>query len=51
MTGAIPECRERQRSKMGTLGSGNHYLDVQAVVEIFDASAATAYGLARMTWS
>ena len=56
MTGAIPECiseraRERQRSEMGTLGSGNHYLEVQAVVEIFDASAATAYGLARMTWS
>jgi tRNA-splicing ligase RtcB len=29
MTGAIPECiseraRERQRSEMGTLGSGNH---------------------------
>jgi RNA-splicing ligase RtcB len=22
---------------MGTLGSGNHYLEVQAVVEIFDA--------------
>jgi tRNA-splicing ligase RtcB (3'-phosphate/5'-hydroxy nucleic acid ligase) len=39
MTGAIPKCiservRERQRSKMGTLGSGNHCLDVQAVAEI-----------------
>jgi tRNA-splicing ligase RtcB len=31
---------------MGTLGSGNHYLEVQAVAEIFDAAAAAAYGLA-----
>ncbi len=32
--------RERQRDEMGTLGSGNHYLEVQAVTEIFDATAA-----------
>jgi len=37
--------RERQRQEMGTLGSGNHYLEVQEVAEIFDHSAATAYGL------
>ena len=30
---------------MGTLGSGNHYLEVQHVAEIFDAAIATAYGL------
>jgi tRNA-splicing ligase RtcB len=32
---------------MGTLGSGNHYLEVQAVAEIFDDVAAGSYGLAR----
>ena len=38
--------RERQRDEMGTLGSGNHYLEVQAVAEIFDATAARTFGLA-----
>ena len=40
-----PECvseraKERQRREMGTLGSGNHYLEIQAVAEIFDPSVA-----------
>jgi tRNA-splicing ligase RtcB (3'-phosphate/5'-hydroxy nucleic acid ligase) len=52
MVGAIPECvseraRERQRREMGTLGSGNHYLEVQAVAEVFDAGVAKVYGLAE----
>ncbi|MEX0853317.1 MAG: RtcB family protein [Bauldia sp.] len=38
--------KQRQRHEMGTLGSGNHYLEVQAVAEIFDAAAAEAFGLA-----
>ncbi|HET9025386.1 MAG TPA: RtcB family protein [Burkholderiaceae bacterium] len=37
--------KKRQRGEMGTLGSGNHYLEVQRVAEIFDAPAAAAYGL------
>jgi tRNA-splicing ligase RtcB len=37
--------RERQRDEMGTLGSGNHYLEVQWVAEVFDAAAAGAFGL------
>ena len=50
MAGAEPNevsqrARERQRQEMGTLGSGNHYLEVQEVTEIFDESAAGAYGL------
>jgi tRNA-splicing ligase RtcB len=50
MAGAMPEnvserARERQRREMGTLGSGNHYLEVQAVAEIFDQKAATGFGL------
>jgi tRNA-splicing ligase RtcB len=51
MLHAKPGCvsavaKARQREEMGTLGSGNHYLEVQAVTEIFDAAAAAAYGLA-----
>jgi len=37
--------RNRQRREMGTLGSGNHYLEVQEVLQIFDAKIAKAYGL------
>jgi tRNA-splicing ligase RtcB len=36
--------RKRQRREMGTLGSGNHYLEVQEVAEIFDAQIAAGYG-------
>ena len=39
--------KERQRHEMGTLGSGNHYLEIQAVEEIFDPAAAKAFGLVR----
>ncbi|WP_407278168.1 RtcB family protein [Aromatoleum evansii] len=39
--------KKRQRDEMGTLGSGNHYLEVQLVDEVFDAAAAQAYGLAK----
>ncbi len=38
--------KKRQRDEMGTLGSGNHYLEVQVVSEIFSTAAARAYGLA-----
>jgi len=37
--------RKRQREEMGTLGSGNHYLEVQEVTEIFSAGKAQAFGL------
>jgi tRNA-splicing ligase RtcB len=40
-----PRAKRRQRDEMGTLGSGNHYLEVQEVVEVFDAPAASAFGL------
>ncbi|MCK6452643.1 MAG: RtcB family protein [Alphaproteobacteria bacterium] len=39
--------KARQRDEMGTLGSGNHYLEVQEVAEIYDTDAAAALGLAR----
>jgi tRNA-splicing ligase RtcB len=37
--------RRRQQDEMGTLGSGNHYLEVQRVAEIHDADVARAFGL------
>ena len=37
--------KKRQRDEMGTLGSGNHYLEVQHVTEIYDARIAQVYGL------
>jgi tRNA-splicing ligase RtcB (3'-phosphate/5'-hydroxy nucleic acid ligase) len=48
---ARPDCvsekaKHRERREMGTLGSGNHYLEVQAVAEIFDAQAAKSFHLA-----
>jgi tRNA-splicing ligase RtcB len=51
MEGARPDCvsdaaKRRQRDEMGTLGSGNHYLEVQHVVEVHDRAAAEAFGLA-----
>jgi tRNA-splicing ligase RtcB len=50
MAGARPDCvssraKERQRREMGTLGSGNHYLEVQAIAEIYDAAVAKSFGL------
>ena len=50
MPGARPDfvsaqARKRQRREMGTLGSGNHYLEVQEVTAVHDAEAATAFGL------
>ena len=50
-TGAVPSAvspraRRRQQDEMGTLGSGNHYLEVQRVAELFDTEVARAFGLA-----
>jgi tRNA-splicing ligase RtcB len=39
--------KKRQRDEMGTLGSGNHYLEIQEVTEVFDAGIAAAYGLVQ----
>lgn len=36
---------ERGRDQLGTLGSGNHFLEVQVVEEIHDAQAAAVLGL------
>jgi tRNA-splicing ligase RtcB len=50
MSGARPDqvsahAKHRQRDEMGTLGSGNHYLEVQHVTQVFDRAAASVFGL------
>ncbi|MBS3764967.1 RtcB family protein, partial [Candidatus Bipolaricaulota bacterium] len=37
--------KQRQFKQIGTLGSGNHYLEVQKVSQVYDTRAASAYGL------
>jgi tRNA-splicing ligase RtcB len=51
MQGAEPaavsaHAKIRQRDEIGTLGSGNHYLEIQHVAEVYDATLAQAFGLA-----
>ena len=50
MAGALPEyvstrARDRQRDEMGTLGSGNHYLEAQVVAEVILPELAAALSL------
>ncbi|MGY6276558.1 RtcB family protein [Methylomonas sp. MgM2] len=50
MAGAVAtyvsaKARERQKDEMGTLGSGNHYLEVQRVAEIYDQNVGGVFGL------
>jgi len=40
-----PRARERGRTQLGTLGSGNHFVEVQRVDRVLDADAAAAFGL------
>jgi len=46
-----PEVSQRARSRglpqLGTLGSGNHFLEIQQVDEIFDPATAAVFGLRR----
>ena len=41
------KAKERQLKQIGTLGSGNHYLEVQYVEKIFEQDAAEAFGLKK----
>lgn len=52
ISGAAPAfvsdlAKKRQLGEMGTLGSGNHYLEVQVVDTIFDAHTAEIFGLSQ----
>jgi tRNA-splicing ligase RtcB len=53
MKGAIPDkvsarAKKRGAPQLGTLGSGNHFLEVQIVREIYDEVAAKAMGIDRI---
>ncbi len=39
------EAKNRGRKQIGSLGSGNHFLEVQRVTDIYRADVAEAYGL------
>jgi tRNA-splicing ligase RtcB len=50
MGNAVPDAvsdqaKRRQREEMGTLGSGNHYLEVQCVAEVYDTDIAGAFAI------
>ncbi|HEY2441205.1 MAG TPA: RtcB family protein [Solirubrobacteraceae bacterium] len=46
--GAVSDrARQRGAGQLGTLGSGNHFLEVQRISRIFDPAAAAAFGLRR----
>jgi len=52
MAGADPrevsdKAKRRQRDEMGTLGSGNHYLEVQHVTALYKPDIAAGFGLAE----
>lgn len=38
--------KQRGHDQLGTLGGGNHFLEVQVVAEVFDEAAARSFGLA-----
>jgi tRNA-splicing ligase RtcB len=39
--------RERGAGQLGTMGSGNHFVELERVTRIFDATTARGYGLAE----
>ena len=52
MKGADPEkvsdrAMERGKEQLGTLGSGNHFVEIEVVEEIFDKKVAEVFGLAE----
>ena len=42
-----PRAKERGHDQLGTIGSGNHFVEVDVVEEVHDATAAAAFGLAQ----
>jgi len=39
------KAKDRAQNQLGSLGSGNHFLEVQRVTDVYDESVADAYGL------
>ena len=44
-TAVSPRARQRGERQLGTLGSGNHFLEVQAVDRVYETAAAATMGL------
>ncbi len=42
-----PEAKKRGRPQLGTLGSGNHFVEVQVIEDVYDEEVARVYGLER----
>jgi tRNA-splicing ligase RtcB (3'-phosphate/5'-hydroxy nucleic acid ligase) len=42
-----PRARERGGGQLGTVGSGNHFIEVQRIEAVLDEDAAAAFGLRR----
>ncbi|MGB3975480.1 MAG: RtcB family protein [bacterium] len=52
LSGADPDAvseraLERGKNQLGTLGSGNHFIEIQRVTKIFDLKAASAFGIEK----
>jgi tRNA-splicing ligase RtcB len=52
LASALPEAvssraKDRGHNQLGTLGSGNHFLEIQVVSDIYDEETATGFGLGR----
>jgi tRNA-splicing ligase RtcB len=41
------KAKDRGRNQLGSLGSGNHFLEVQRVTDVYDETVADAYGLSE----
>jgi len=44
-TKVSPKARKRGRKQLGTLGAGNHFLEIQYVDKIFDKETAKVFGI------
>ncbi len=42
-----PRAKERGRTQLGTIGSGNHFVEVERVSKLYDVETARAYGLSE----
>jgi tRNA-splicing ligase RtcB (3'-phosphate/5'-hydroxy nucleic acid ligase) len=47
LTGVSPRALERGMPQLGTLGAGNHFLEIQEVAEVCDAGAARDLGISE----
>jgi tRNA-splicing ligase RtcB len=47
LSGISNEAKQRGAPQLGSLGAGNHFLEIQKVAEIYDPVAAKTYGIQR----